>query len=208
MDTRDFEARVDITNFEQRMPVMNEKALLRSQERILDLAPGEIVLARAGSVNWDSYGAPGEQYFTLDTWNDYQTDGITPSYMSYMPIVMKACVATNTGELRTDFIVDLRYIDNITNINRPMEIDLDNPESSYLFRHFRQTRGAIILNNLLLPGIDGPTLWWRGPLFGGPAIDLSDKVNQLFLEYFAKGKKPQAIQTIEVAPPAHPSLPK
>jgi hypothetical protein len=197
MNLRNFQPNVEITNFEQRLPVMNDRALLRSQDRIMDLAPGEVALARAGSVHWDSYGEPGAQPFTLDTYNDYQTDGITPLYMSYMPVVMKACVTTEEGRLVEDYIADLRYMENVTSINRPMEIDPENPESSYYFRHYQRTRGAVILKTLLLPGIDGATLWCKDPLFADPALDLADKVDRLFVRYHATGNKPQAIDYMQ-----------
>lgn len=180
---------VDITNTKLgSLPVMEDAAFLRPQGRIMDLASGEFALARADSVNWDSYGSPGKRYFTLDTFNDYQCDGITPSLLSYMPIVMKACMEDDKGTPREEYIADLRYIEDTTNLNRRMEIDPDDPEPSSHFRYYQRTRGAVLLSTLILPDIDGSTVYSKDPLFSDPAIELAEKVDTIIERFHATGR--------------------
>ncbi len=158
-------------------PRMLDEALALPQGRICDLVPGEWAAAQQGSVNWDTDTGK----WTIDTWNQCVQGKFDIFILSKMPVVMRACVTDGQGKSSTDYIADVRYVHDITNINRPMRLHDENPETNPILRDLYRSHGTVILRNLILPTPNEAVLQGN-PDFYVTAFELSEEVDRLVLK--------------------------
>ena len=186
----EFESRYDIfavthTKALDDAPLLTDSAFARPQNRICDLGPNEWALARPGSVVWDTES----KKFTIDTWNDCIQNQISYAHFKFMPVVMRACVEIGNDKTQTDYVVDLRYLEDTTNINRQMNLHDEDPCTNRLWRSYQQSNGSVVVHNIVLPEVRGSHLQCH-PDFEEASLELIDLVDAHVLKSYGS-KRPR-----------------